>query len=234
MSLASAEHRRAVAAIAQAVAGAERVVVASHAYPDADAVGSLLALTLALQARGKTVTPCLPTRMEDAVRNLPGAAQVRVGGAPGIPTPDVVFVLDCSALARIDPLPRRHPEWFEGRPLVNIDHHGSNEAFGAINLVDPGAVSTASILYELLPALDVALTPEVAQCLLTGVLGDSQVFTTPSTDAAALKVAAALVSAGASYPDAVRAVHALALARVRYWGRCSTAWSCCAAGAWRC
>lgn len=214
---ASDERRRAAEAIAGALKGARCVAVVAHAYPDPDAVGSTLGLALALESAGKAVAAWLPTRIDDALLALPGVGRIQAGGIPAGPPPDLLFVLDCDRPQRTDPLYPERPDWFAGRPVVNIDHHRTNRRFGSINLVDAGVVSTASLIFELLQALGVPLAPDVAQALLTGVVGDSQSFTAPSADASALATAAALIEAGASLQATVRMVSGLELARVRYW-----------------
>jgi phosphoesterase RecJ-like protein len=93
------------------------------------------------------------------------------------------------------------------RPIILIDHHATNEPFGDVNLVDMQAASTAEIVYDLIQALHVPITPLIAQALLTGIVTDTLGFRTSSTTPETLEKATALVRDGGTIPEIVEQVY---------------------------
>jgi phosphoesterase RecJ-like protein len=104
-------------------------------------------------------------------------------------------------------------------PLINIDHHVTNTCFGSINWVDPSTVSTTQMVLALADAMGWALTPQVAVCLLNGLVTDTRSFRTSNVDVTAMRAALRLMEAGASLPDITRqALEQRPLTSVRLWG----------------
>jgi len=196
-----------------AIDRADRIVVLSHERPDGDAVGSLLALTLALRRSGKAVHPALLGGLPNRYAFLPGADLVEKSLPEAC---DLLIMVDCAAHDRTgfaeEALPRR--------PDLNIDHHPTNTAFAAINLVDPQAAATTEILYQALAPWSLELTTEVATNLLAGLLTDTIGFRTSSTRAFSMRMAADLLERGAPLMELYdRAISRMSLVAARYWGR---------------
>ena len=108
---------------------------------------------------------------------------------------------------------------FGSIPLLNIDHHLTNLHFGAVNLVDHHASSTAEVVLRLLDYMAVPLDAELATCLLTGIVSDTRGFRTNNVTVQVMETALRLIKAGASLPYIVR--HSLdrrSTADVRLWG----------------
>ncbi len=193
------------------LAQVQRILVVAHVRPDGDAVGSLLGLGLALQAAGKQVQMVLSDGVPGAFAHLPGVRQVAYRPQGRV---DYIIVVDCSDLERVGPALDAF-----NTPDLNIDHHITNLNFARTNLVDPQAVSTTQIIANLLPKLDLPLTPESAQALLTGLITDTLGFRTPNITPAALRLAAALMEAGANLPDLYfKAQIQKSFEAVRFWG----------------
>ncbi|MDK2926593.1 MAG: bifunctional oligoribonuclease and phosphatase NrnA [Bacillota bacterium] len=180
------------AAVKRLIAESSEVVLLCHIDPDGDAVGSLLGLGLALLAGGHRVTMISPDGVPHNYAFLPGADRVEKAAAAG--GDPVVLVLDCGDLERLGPL----KEWaaHQGK-LVNIDHHPTNQGFGRYNLVDPGAAATAELVLALIEELALPLTPQVANCLYTGLHTDTGGFRYENTSARAHRAAERLLAAGA-------------------------------------
>src|SRR5204863_7784117 len=81
--------------------------------------------------------------------------------------------------------------------IVNIDHHASNDRFGATNLVDGTSAASAELVSRVIDALEIPWTPAMATAALVGIMTDTGSFQFPSTDARALERAARLRAAGA-------------------------------------
>lgn len=169
---------------------ARRVLLVTHINPDGDAIGSVLGLGLALRAAGKDVVMACADPVPELYRFLPGAGEIVM--APEGPF-DLVGVVDVSELARIGAIGAR----LDGPPDLQFDHHITNPGFATLNFVDVQAASTAELLAELLPGLGLALSLDVAQCLLTGLVTDTLGFRTSSTTPKTLAIAQQLMLAGA-------------------------------------
>ncbi len=192
---------------------AQRPFITIHLEPDGDAVGSALALARALEGRGKRVTLSSQLSIPSSLSFLPGSE----GFGPHEPRDeDLAIALDGSDLSRFGSLGERIGE--KGLPLLNIDHHVTNQQFGTFNLVRPEAAATAEIIFDLLADLAIPLDPLVATCLLTGIVTDTQGFRTPNTTIRALEIAAQLMRAGASLNQITENVFGRDLATLRLWG----------------
>lgn len=190
---------------------ATSILVVSHVRPDGDAIGSLLALGLALQQAGKTVQMVLVDGVPASFRHLPGQEQVRKELQGAV---DLFITVDCADFKRTG----KQFETFR-KPDINIDHHVTNERFGQLNLIEPEAVATAAILTDHLPAWGLAITPEVAASLVTGIVTDTLGFRTANTTPAALRQTALLMETGIDMPDLYsRALLRHSYPGARYWG----------------
>lgn len=178
---------------AELIAASRRPLLVCHVAPDGDAIGSLLGLRWLLEARGKDVTALSQDGVPENLRFLPGSATV-VTEASG--SADLVIAVDCSDPGRLGKV--AEDARLSRLPLINIDHHITNPGFGAVNIVDPLAASTAELLFELAQALDWDVSTAAAQCLLTGIVTDTQGFRTSNTTARSLYCAQRLMEAGGS------------------------------------
>ncbi len=193
---------------AKRIADSSDIVVISHERPDGDAIGSLLALTLALKEKGKKVVPVLDSGLPKKWQFLPGADLIE----SELPSNEhFVITVDSADLHRIGAL-------VVGRVDVNIDHHPSNTRFGTINLVDPEAASTTVVLHRLFPELDLPITVDIASNLLTGLITDTLGFRTNSVGPEALRIAAEMIEAGADISRLYRhAMLGLSFEAGHYW-----------------
>jgi bifunctional oligoribonuclease and PAP phosphatase NrnA len=180
-------------AIADALQRHDRFLVVTHENPDGDALGSLLAISLALRQLGK-----------DAVMYLPGDtplpreyAFMPLEGLSRTPPPDaaerVLLAVDCAKEDRIG-----DETVLTAAPLVlDIDHHHDNTRFGDVNLIVADASSTGEVLRDVFAELGVELTPELAEPLYIALVTDTGRFQYANTTPKSLRLAAELVEAGA-------------------------------------
>lgn len=168
----------------------QRFLVCSHARPDGDAVGSVLAMGFLLETLGKQADLVSADAIPAAYRSLPGAEKIRIARSD-FDRYDAVILLECDGLARTQ------LDGLDGQFLINIDHHLSGRAFGRINWIDRHASSVGELVYRLIKAAGVALTPALATCLYTTVLTDTGGFRWGAVTAATFTWAAELVAAGA-------------------------------------
>jgi phosphoesterase RecJ-like protein len=179
---------------------AKRVIMPTHQNVDADGLGTPLALCHALERFDVNVTVMasdgqVPTNL----RFLPGIDKVRAYGVDATPEYDLLCLVDCSDRRRLGGFYEDDPTRVDGRvPIVNIDHHVTNDLFGIVNIVVPEAASTAEIATDLVKLWDVPISTEIAICLLTGIYGDTLGLRTEATTARTMRTAAELVDAGAN------------------------------------
>lgn len=174
--------------------GASSVGIACHIGPDGDALGSILAAALALDARNTRVYASWdgdPVELPAQYDFLPGA-RLLVPATQFRP-PDVALAIDCASADRLGRLRERMEK---ASALVNIDHHVSNTKFGVVNVVDEKASSSAELVVHLLVKMGAEITPEIATCLYTGVATDTGQFAYASVAPRTHATAAFLIQRG--------------------------------------
>ena len=182
-------------AVADAIRSHDRFLITTHENPDGDALGSVIAMALALEQLGKNgflyLSGIIPLPTEYAFMNLGGLSRE----LPDDAGERVLLALDCANARRLGP----DPALVENAPLVvNIDHHHDNSCFGKVNLIVAKASSTGEILYDLFRKLDVTITPDIAEALYIALVTDTGRFQYTNTTPKALRIAAELVEAGAN------------------------------------
>jgi phosphoesterase RecJ-like protein len=149
---------------------------------------------------GIEVTPVISDgQYPRSLEFLPGIEKVCVYGQDELPDYDLICLADCSDKRRLGAFYSDDETRIEGStPIVNIDHHVTNDRFGVVNIVVPKAASTAEIVADLLKLWGTKLNPEIAQCLLAGIYGDTLGLRTEATTSRTMRTAADLVDAGAN------------------------------------
>ena len=178
--------------IVEVIRTGERFLVTMHRQPDGDALGSSLALALALREMGKEVLHYNPDAAPYNVRWLPGADEI-AADVPADARFDATFVCDTPDSCRLGPaFPR------DGRAglVVNIDHHEVPAPFGDLHLVDTRAAAAGVMVFRLLKALGHPIGREVAHALYASILTDTGSFRYDSTDPEALRITGDLIAAG--------------------------------------
>jgi phosphoesterase RecJ-like protein len=186
----SAAPNNPIAAILQVISKGERFLVCSHARPDGDAVGSMLAMGMLLRQLGKHADLITPDGIPVVYRSLPEADSVSfalsVRGHY-----DAVIMLECDGLDRAGL--RGLDRYF----LINIDHHITGSHWADLNWIDHQAVSVGELVLRLVKAANVVVTPQMATCLYTTLLTDTGGFIYGSLQASTFALARDLVLAGA-------------------------------------
>jgi bifunctional oligoribonuclease and PAP phosphatase NrnA len=157
-----------------ALVAATSVTVLCHVQPDADTLGSGLALALAIDRRGIPVQVAFsePSTLPMSMRQLPGIEFV-VEPAAVAREVDLLVTVDCGSRGRLGRLGDRLDS---ARSTLVLDHHRSNTMFGSINVVDPSAESTASVIVRILDLLGTDIDSDIAHCLYAGLVTDTGSF----------------------------------------------------------
>jgi bifunctional oligoribonuclease and PAP phosphatase NrnA len=171
-----------------------RVLLLGHVHPDADVLGTLLALGLALEARGWAITAGGPHSAPGLLDFLPGVERYhQLAGIDG--TFEVAILTDCPNPLRTEGLIDQARS--RSRTIVNIDHHPDNRRYGDVNWVEPTAAATGELVYRLLLALDARITPAIATNLFTAIHTDTGSFRYSNVTPETFRLASELVAAGA-------------------------------------
>lgn len=163
-----------VAPAVAALSDATDVTILCHVSPDADTMGSGLALAQALAARSVPVRVAFaaPADLPRGLATLPGQ-EFLVPAAKVPEFTDLLIAVDAGSLQRLGALGSRLAG---ARRSLVLDHHRSNTAFGTINVVDEAAESTTVVVAAVLEAWGTAFTPGIAHCLYAGLVTDTSSF----------------------------------------------------------
>jgi len=155
--------------IVDAIRARQRFVLSSHARPDGDSIGSQLAMTYALRALGKEVAVVNADAAPPPLMQFPGVPEITV--APAVDgTYDAAIIMECSDLARtgVSGLDRSF--------VINIDHHPGNTGYGQINWFDSTAAACGEMVFDLIRALGVPLSRDIATHIYLAILTDTGSF----------------------------------------------------------
>jgi phosphoesterase RecJ-like protein len=191
------------------------ILLVSHINADGDAYGSLLGMTAILRSLGKKVVPAMHDPVLPEFEFLSAAADVRSPRQVGADY-DLIVALDASSIDRLGDV--YHEGKHAGIPLAVIDHHTTNTYFGTVNWVEAGCAATCQMVFYLAGALGVALTPPLAECLLTGIVTDTLCFRTSNTTPPVLETAMHLQEAGADLAAIVqRTLNRMPFSTLKLW-----------------
>jgi len=155
--------------IVDAIRARQRFVLSSHSRPDGDSIGSQLAMAYALRTLGKDVTVVNADPAPPPLMQFPGVPEITI--APAVEgSYDAAIIMECSDLARtgVSGLDR----FF----VINIDHHPGNTNYGRINWFDPTAAACGEMVFDLVRALGVPLTVDIATHIYLAILTDTGSF----------------------------------------------------------
>ena len=197
--------------IKERIQAAHRVLITSHVRPDGDAIGSSLALALSLIDAGKQIQVVLSDGLPVSFEHLPGSGLIKTRAEGDF---DLIICVDCSDLKRVgNALDGYHT------PDIVIDHHMTNEAFGMINLIEPEAVATASVLIRYMHEWGLVITTDIAANLMTGLVTDTLGFRTANTTPESLRQAADLLELGVDMSKLYfRSLVRRTFEAAKYWG----------------
>jgi bifunctional oligoribonuclease and PAP phosphatase NrnA len=174
---------------------APHVCLTCHVRPDADALGSMLGVGLALRSRGATVTASFgddPFEVPAILRFLPGLDLLTPPSAYPA-RPELMITFDAASPDRFGLLT---PAAHAAAELIVLDHHASNAGFGTVRLIDPAVAATAVLAADLIARLGVPLTRDIALCLYAGLVTDTGSFKFAATTPQVHQLAAELLATG--------------------------------------
>ena len=164
--------------IIEEIKKAESIVILTHDTPDGDAMGSSLAMKLAIESLGKTVDVIIP-EYSSCFEFLPGINEIKK--ETDIEKYDLAISVDCAN----NKILSGYQKYFEkAKTKIVIDHHGSNMMFGDINFVNPVAPACCEVLVGMFDYFGIKITKDIGTCIITGIITDTGGFNynvTPET-----------------------------------------------------
>jgi phosphoesterase RecJ-like protein len=190
----------------------QRFVIASHQRPDGDAIGSAMAMALALRALGKEATVVTDAIPPVFLQPFPEVAGIQITREM-TPAFDAALIMECSELARTG------VAGLDRSPVINIDHHPGNTGYGTVNWIDESAAACGEMVFTLIEALAAPLTKDAATQVYLAVLTDTGSFHFSHLSPRTYEIARRCVEAGAD-PQWIARTHydSNSLARVRIFG----------------
>lgn len=204
--------------VAAAIRAHDAFLLTSHARPDGDAIGSQLAMAFALDALGKRVRLVNHDPVPAPYRGFPGAGRIEVAPAvpalPGLsPAAEATIVMECSDLGRPEVAGLERPT------IINIDHHIGNTMYGTVNWFDASAASCAEMVADVIDALGVAWTRDIAAHLYLGIATDTGGFRHGLISERTFRTCARIAATGVTPADLSREIFdSFSIGRIRLTG----------------
>lgn len=185
--------------ILEEIKKAETIVILAHETPDGDAIGSCLAMKVALKQLGKNADVII-REIPKIFDFLPTREEVKKDSE--IEKYDLAIALDCADLKRLV-----GKEYFEeAKQTIVIDHHGSNKMYGEINFVNPVAPACCQILIGMFQYFDINIDKELGTCILTGIITDTGGFKYSGVTPETFEFTADLLQKGVNVSDIYKRV----------------------------
>jgi phosphoesterase RecJ-like protein len=155
--------------IVDAIRSRQRFVMSSHVRPDGDSIGSQLAMAYALREMGKSFDVINADPAPGPLMQFPGVPEIRIASSVEGDF-DAAIIMECGDLGRTGV--RGLERFF----VINIDHHPGNTAYGALNWFDASASACGEMVFDLVRALGVSLTADIATHIYLAILTDTGSF----------------------------------------------------------
>lgn len=176
--------------ILEEIKKANTIAILTHENPDGDAIGSSLAMNLALKKMGKNPDLIIP-EYSRTYKFLPGIEDIKEKGQEE--KYNLAIAVDCSDIKRLN----GWANYFENaKNTVSIDHHEVNTMFADYNYVDMAAPACCQILVMVLEYFGIEINKEIGTCLLTGIITDTGGFKYEGVTAETFEFAASLLGKG--------------------------------------
>lgn len=183
------------------VAAAQHIVVVQADNPDADSLGSALALEHIIGDLGKTVSMYCGVDIPTYLRYLPGWDRVQKDMPQQF---DLSIIVDASTYTLLEQLEKSGQlAWLKAKPSIVLDHHATVEKpidFATATLVEPDVASTGELIYQLAKQFGWGVSVGAAECITSSILGDTQGLSNGLTQASTYRIMAELVEQGVDRP----------------------------------
>lgn len=186
--------------ILEEIKKAEKIVILTHENPDGDAIGSSLAMDLAIKQLGKNPDVIIP-EYSRLFEFLPGSEDIKKES--DIQKYDLAISIDCTDLKRL----KCGDKYFaNAKSKIVIDHHGTNKMFGDFNFVNPVSPACCEILIGMFEYFGIEITKEIGSCIVTGIITDTGGFRYSGVTAETFEFTAELLRKGVNVSEIYKRV----------------------------
>lgn len=197
---------------------AEKILLIAHRKPDGDTLGSCIALKHAIAAMDKDVQMACIDEIPERYSYMPDVSSFI--SEFDFRDYDLLIVCDAGA-SYMTSYHEIYPDIFKGDvPVINVDHHASNDNFGTLNIVDSNSASTTMMIFKYFRFANYEFNPLIATALLTGLYNDTGSFMHQNTTPDTLKIAGKLLAAGGRVTDVSKNLfNTTPVSTLKLWGR---------------
>lgn len=196
----------------------DRVLIVSHRKPDADTLGAAIALKKCLDKKDKNITlACYdkPGKVFSFLSDIELFVQEF-----NLKDFDLMIIVDAGASYMTNFHLKYENFLNPGIPIINIDHHASNDNFGDINIVDAQSASVTVILFKMFEFFDVEIDKDMATALLAGIYNDTGSFMHSNSTKEVFDIASKLMDKGAKIAEISRGLfNTKSISTLRLWGK---------------
>ncbi len=205
--------------ILEEIKKANNILLNCHRSPDSDSVGSALALLKVLEEMNKKVSIICPNEIPEDLHFLPRSEKIkRIDFANyDFSKHDLFLAIDSSNYSMVSGSKKLEQP---NIPFIVLDHHVTNKGFGTISLIDSKLTSTSELLFRIFKDWGVVPDKDVAECLLTGIIGDTGCFQYQNVGKETLEVASDLIGFGANKDKIIQNIYRnISFSEVKIWGK---------------
>ena len=197
---------------------AHKILSISHKRPDGDTLGASLAHYFGLKQLGKEVDMACIDEIPERYAFLPGIN--RIIHEFNFRDYDLIIVSDAGA-SYMTNYHLKYPDIFKGDvPVLNIDHHASNDNFGTCNLVDVNSASATVLIYKFFQFLGIKITPAIATAILTGIYNDTGSLMHSNTSIEVFEIAGKMMEYGGKVNIVAKNLfRSTPVSTLKLWGR---------------
>ncbi len=193
--------------IKEVILSSNRFLITSHENPDADAIGSMLSIGLALKKLDKLTVFYNKDGVPDVLRFLPGADGIESSLDLISGDFDCTMIVDSTDTSRVGNGFIGYLDTKRCGTTIIVDHHKTNKHSADLYLLDPKSSSTGMMIYPLIKSLNIDITPDIATNLYATIIGDTGSFRYSNTYPQTFRVAAELVEYGAEPSEISQALY---------------------------
>jgi phosphoesterase RecJ-like protein len=177
--------------LAKIIKTSNRIVIATHRDPDGDGIAAALAAAYLVKHyhRKKPILFChsrIPVKYQFLLGNWKFTRKVTDF--------DLLIAVDSAGISRI--FPEVNDQQLRDKTIINIDHHRSNNSFGALRIIDETASSACEIIYFIFKRLKIKINKHLADIFYCGIYNETGGFVYANTTSESLQIASELVGFG--------------------------------------
>jgi bifunctional oligoribonuclease and PAP phosphatase NrnA len=206
--------------ILEEIKKAKKILINCHYKPDADGIGSGLAIYLALKKLGNfEIELICPSKISESYNYLPGFEKIKQVNYSEFDFSkyDLWIIPDAANWWQISGVLDFAPPKIK---VINFDHHETNEVGFENSIVSKGLSSTTELLYDVFEDWGVELNKDMATALLSGVVGDTGVFRYTNVTSKTLEIGKKLMDLGADKNLIVMKTYgSIPFNEMKFWGR---------------